>query len=153
MPSEYAILERANETGYLPRPQPQRAFTDDYRKPVEGVVGSRLGVDIDGRPIADSAIVAGRRRVQGDDVALARDELERAIGGITGGASYVPRRDLPKGAIGTYNVAHMRGMRRVSKMRRLLSTNLQRSPHARDETAPPPRAAKRLGLSALLGHR
>ena len=103
MPSEYAILERANEAGYLPRPQPQRAFADDYRKPVEGVVGSRLGVDIDGRPIADTAVVAGRRRVSGDDEALTRTELDGAVGGITGGASLVPRGSLPSNAVGAYN--------------------------------------------------
>ena len=45
--------------------------------------------------------------------ALTPEELGRAVSGITGGASYVPRRDLPKGAVGTYNVAHMRGMRRT----------------------------------------
>lgn len=97
-----AILASRNEAGHLPPAQPQRAFTDDYRKAPAGHPGSQLEADIDGRPL-NARFVAGRRTVGGDDEPLGIDAIEDLARELASRVTMVPRSDLPKRAVGTYD--------------------------------------------------
>jgi hypothetical protein len=65
-----------------PNPQPQRPFHDDYPQATGSPPGSRIAVDVDGRPLGAPSI-AGRRVVGGPDHAIdsfGRYEVGRGLG-------------------------------------------------------------------------
>lgn len=95
----HGILARANEAGYAPKPKPARSFEKDYREPVEGVGGSRLQTDIEGRPLT-AKFVAGRRAVGGDDVDLTPAEVTQITREV-GSVDFVRRSSLPRRAVGS----------------------------------------------------
>jgi hypothetical protein len=83
---------RASKTPNIfdPKPTTQRPFNDDYPQGAAGPDGSRLAVDIDGRPLT-ARYVAGRRVGNGVDEAIPRGDSLRIADllGIRRGA--VPR--------------------------------------------------------------
>jgi hypothetical protein len=86
-----------------------RAFELDY-KPADFPQGApadatgRLTHDFDGRPIAPTATVAGRRTLGGADEAVAPTELDPLTGKILGRQyQLVPASELPRNAVGIYD--------------------------------------------------
>jgi hypothetical protein len=65
-----------NPNIFDPKPTPQRPFHDDYPQGTGGPDGSRISVDIDGRPIT-AQYVAGRRVGGGVDEAIPRGDSLR----------------------------------------------------------------------------
>ena len=64
------VLASKSPNIYDPKPTTQRPFHDDYPQGTGRPAGSRITVDIGGRPIADEAITAGRRVGGGVDEGL-----------------------------------------------------------------------------------
>lgn len=76
---------------YDPKPTQQRPFHDDYPKGIEGPDGSRLALDSDGRPVAPTAIIAGRRTVGGLDEGFSRVDTDRIASEMGISRSLFPR--------------------------------------------------------------
>lgn len=95
----HGIMNRTNEAGYEPPIMPQRAFTDDYRGTTQGLDGSPLKTDIEGRPLT-AKFVAGRRRVGENDVGLTPSEIAETAKTL-GEVSLVPKGRLGN-AVGEY---------------------------------------------------
>lgn len=86
---------RAFELDYKPADFPQGAPTD---------AAGRLIHDFDGRPIASTADIAGRRMLGGADEAVAPAELYPLTGKIFGRQyQLVPASQLPRNAVGIYD--------------------------------------------------
>lgn len=87
------------------RPETHRAkaICDDYPQGTGRPDGSRITVDIDGRPIADEAIVAGRRVGGGADKGLSGSETNRFADALGLSPHYATRSgpDL-RGDVGCY---------------------------------------------------
>jgi len=60
-----------------PKPTAKRPFSDDYPQGFSGPNGSRLTVDIEGRPINPEAYIAGRRVAGGVDEGIGVGEARR----------------------------------------------------------------------------
>lgn len=96
----HGIMNRTNEAGYAPPDMPQRAFTDDYRGTTQGLDGSPLKTDIEGRPLT-AKFVAGRRRAGENDVGLTPSEVAEIAQSI-GDVKFVSRKELPTRAVGSF---------------------------------------------------
>ena len=97
------VLASKSPNIYDPKPTTQRPFHDDYPQGTGRPAGSRITVDIDGRPIADEAIVAGRRVGGGGDQGLSGSEAYRIADALGLSPQYTVRSgpDL-KGDVGRY---------------------------------------------------
>jgi hypothetical protein len=69
---------RASKTPSIfdPKPTAQRPFNADYPQGAAGPDGSRITIDIDGRPIAPTALIAGRRTVGALDQGLTAEQID-----------------------------------------------------------------------------
>lgn len=91
------------EAGYFPPNKRQRPFEGDYaRGTPQGDPGSPLERDIDGRPLT-ARFVAGRRTVGGPDVPLSIQEIGDVAEYAASRVEMVPRSQLPRRAVGTYD--------------------------------------------------
>ena len=103
-----AILLGVNEAGVAPPKLEQRAFADDYKgRRGQGKIGSPLEVDIDGRPLT-APLVAGRRRVGESDEALGPSEIQSIIEQLGIEQRALPRSEIVRKALGSYNKAAKR---------------------------------------------
>ncbi|WP_315831119.1 hypothetical protein [Bradyrhizobium prioriisuperbiae] len=98
---------------YNPPVKPLRPFEMDYPKGAPGEPGSRLTVDIDGKPLTAKYVV-GRRVVGGADETLSPAELNAVTQATIGSLpEAVAQGALPKDAIGVYRtVPGPEGLRR-----------------------------------------
>ena len=87
--------------GKDPTPVQQRGFQDDYPQGISGPQGSRLKVDIDGRPLSDTSFIAGRRTVGGADEGLSVADAERASRDLGANRATASSRSL-SGDVGRY---------------------------------------------------
>ena len=87
-----------------PQPLPQRPFSYDYKSTSNlGAPGSRTTFDVDGRPIAEGSIVAGRRTVGGSDEGISGVDSDRVASAL-GISTYKAQRSGPElgGDVGKY---------------------------------------------------
>lgn len=101
MPTRFSGMLRKGEAGASPPAVQQRPFADDYGRRASGPDGSPLAVDIEGRPLV-ARFVAGRRTVGGVDQGLGENEIGLLAGEIASSVRAVPRSELPRKAIGSY---------------------------------------------------
>lgn len=100
--SKNAMIQHQNKAGYDAPKLEQRPFSSDYGKRDVGPAGSRLQVDIEGRPLTAS-FVAGRRRVGEGDEPLSVGQIDEIAQSLASSVRRVPKANLPRNAVGSYD--------------------------------------------------